>query len=732
MITRVNRFTRFFFRSAYHFFPILTIFLATAPLHAFDARKPFDFSSDVLEYDDATQILTGEGNVVVVQGTSTLHADLIHYDRLNKRLDAQGHVVLRDKGTLLLGDVMTYDLVQENATVEGGKGFGSPWYFQGESWEKKLDFLIGKQTSFTSCDLIDPHYHIRSSRVHLIPDQFFWAWNNVFYEDEIPAFYSPFLYKSFGPRRIVFQVQPGQDSVKGSFARTTTTIRLIPGMYDKVLIDHYTTAGTGFGNEFDYERDTYKGSLFGYYIDPQGTPELVGAPKTGQYNVRFYHWQKVAAGLTFQSNINHRKNVSFNNQFFTQDSNQSVNDVNNSAALTYQNDIATQRLIVESFESPDGNSDPLFGNTHIQSASLPRYEVTFYQKPIWSPQISTNTLDQVLHPHHIGALQLSGASAVQNYYSREDEQTRLKASAAGTLSLPINLSRNWSLSSSLTPSLRWQDKYDPFVRPSSGTTVVIPVGIFRGYQGRMSGSSNLRYRPISAMTIDQSYSYTVRMTPNSLKLDRALQDGGIETSHVSGLIYLRPSRLLLIRSYSGYDLRKLSDETQLDFRQRRVDPWTNEWTIYQPNSTTSYYFRHQLGYYPTRSLYWGGHVRWALPYRTQLETGISYNAGDRGFLTWNSKAGFYFSPSWRVDAIFNTKIPNTTFHSISDGNIIQSEFVVTRRMHCWDIQFIYKNLPPFTREYSFLFNLRLGAQALKEMTNQDLEAQFYPWRATDR
>src|SRR5262249_15645365 len=145
-----------------------------------------------------------------------------------------------------------YDLVAEKGIVLGGKGYGSPWLFQGGSWEKNKDYYVGRHASFTSCELIDPHYHIRSSRVHLIPERQFWAWNNVFYLDNKPIFYSPFVYKSLGPRRVVVLVEPGNDEVKGGFAKTTTTLRFTDKIYDKLLVDYYSNSGTGFGNEFNY------------------------------------------------------------------------------------------------------------------------------------------------------------------------------------------------------------------------------------------------------------------------------------------------------------------------------------------------------------------------------------------------------------------------------------------------------------------------------------------------
>src|SRR5205823_13091005 len=119
--------------------------------------------------------------------------------------------------------------------------------------------------------------------------------------------------------------------------------------------------------------------------------------------------------------------------------------------------------------------------------------------------VSTSTLEQVLHPSHFGALQLTANGAAEEFYSRIDDQTRSRANAGATLSESITLSRNWSFTPTLTPSLRWQDKFDPFVPPTSSTVTVIPIGVFRGYQARMGTSDNLRYRPSSSWTLHQTY-----------------------------------------------------------------------------------------------------------------------------------------------------------------------------------------------------------------------------------
>jgi len=293
----------------------------------------------------------------------------------------------------------------------------------------------------------------------------------------------------------------------------------------------------------------------------------------------------------------------------------------------------------------------------------------------------------------------------------------------------MNLSRNWSFSPSITPSLQWQDKYDPFTPVTSSSVTVIPLGIFRGAQGRVNTANTLRYRASSSLTLDQNYSLTARMEPNGTSLDRSLDDGGIETHHLSWVLFYRPSFSTQLRSFSGYDLRALANEDPNAFRQRRIDPWSTELTLQPKRSRWDYFFRQTLGYYPTRTTAWEADARARLPHKTFWETGLIY--GTRGSVTWNNRVGFFPSTGWRIDATVNSVIPNDGIGSIRNGSITQSEFVVTRDLHCWEAQFAYKDLPPFTHQFSVLFNLKLGAQAAKKIANQDLESQFYPWRARD-
>ena len=716
----------------------LCVVLCSAPLFAFNSRNPFDITADTLEYTDADKSITATGHAVVVQDSSTLKADTLRYDRVRRRLFAQGHVFLSDKGSMMMGDTLDYDLLAESGTVTNALGVHSPWTFSGAAWQKQQDHLAGRDVSFTSCDLPDPHYRIRSSRIHLLPDRHFWAWNNLAYTDTLPMFYSPFVYKSLAPRRIVTKFQPGHDEANGNFVKTLTTLRFTDHVYDRVYYDHYTKQGNGFGNEFNYASSgQWRGSLFGYFINPRGNPELAGAPDVAQYNVRSYHWQRLAPSLTLQSNVNLRKNVSFNNQYFPQDINQAVNDITSSIALTHQKGPINQRLVLERLDAPDSGDTSAFAATHVQNATYPRYDFTLYQIPLWKPggeALTPGTTDTAMlsptPPGRLGPLQLNANATFGNTYQRLDDRYHPNASGAFTLSETIQIFRDLSLTPTLTPRVRWQDKFDARPPPPAGSSVpVSTVGLFRGTQGRIGTAETLRWRMLSSLTLDQTYSLTARMEPNKVGLDRRPADGGIETHHLNWLAFWRPSFRTLLRSFSGYDIRQIENETLTTYRQRKWDPWTTDLT-YQPTPRTEYFLRYSLGYDPFKSQLWEGTYRFKGSYKTLLETGLLYNKGRRGTLTWNNRLGIYFSPSWRVDADLYALVPNTSLRDVlKQGTLINEKITVTRDMHCWQARFIYRNTPPLFRSYSLMFDLKLGLSAEKEMTQEDLETQYYPWRA---
>lgn len=708
----------------------LAIVLVPFSAFSFSDKKPFDISADALEYIEDSDVLIAEGRVVVTQDSSTLKADYLLFDRKARRLTGRGNVFLREGDKIVSGSTMDYDLAAEKGTFEQPKAFATPWLFQGGSWEKQQDSYLGRNGGFTSCDLADPHYIFRARRIRYVPNDRFWAWNTWALADGIPVFYMPFSQKPLGPQVLVFQADPGSDSANGNFARTVTTARYAPRIYQKFHVDYYGDVGTGLGTELNYQpSDRMKGSFFGYYINPHTAPDVAGATAETQYNVRSFHWQRLSEALTLQSNVNLRKNVSFNNLFYRQDTNQAVNEIISSLALTHQTKRASQRVLLEANQAPDPGADPLFGQTHVQSASMPRYEFTVYQFPLWKPRTTlpagtTAQRGSVSAPSKIGSVNFDVTGSAGESYLRADRENRTAAQTLMNVSQSYTLTRDWSLSQGLRADTRWRDRANPGVVGDTGA-----FGENQGVQNVFGWNANLRRRLGRAFTLDSGYSLGVRTVPDGLSLDQSRNDKGIETSKIAFGLNGRPTRDLLVRSFSGFDLRSLDNESPTSYRQRRVDPWTSDATWTPRKLPFESYARYELAHYPTRVNSWEASGRYKGIYRTIVDSALLYTRGTPGQLTWNNRLGFFFSPGWRVDSVLNGVVPAPGTGSSVRGKFQSTEFSVIRDLHCWELRFRALDRPPITREYSFTANLRFGGRRAKTIADEKWESQFYPWRA---
>lgn len=121
--------------------------------------KDIKLKANYMELDAQTWILVATGDITVTQEKNTLRGD---------------------KLTLLLKeDVYSLDNVRGEITDRSVKGF---IYVKGNTLQRQTDGGIsGKEMSFTTCDLSDPHYYIKASELFIYPQERLFARNVSFY-----------------------------------------------------------------------------------------------------------------------------------------------------------------------------------------------------------------------------------------------------------------------------------------------------------------------------------------------------------------------------------------------------------------------------------------------------------------------------------------------------------------------------------------------------------------------
>src|SRR5207248_2919603 len=104
------------------------------------------------------------GNGLLTREGSTLEADTVRYTETNCALEASGSPKLFDPTGTMVGEGMRYDVcnhagVVRRARTEWPYG-GGTWHLRGDvAIDNQEDRVYGYNSTITSCDLIDPHYH---------------------------------------------------------------------------------------------------------------------------------------------------------------------------------------------------------------------------------------------------------------------------------------------------------------------------------------------------------------------------------------------------------------------------------------------------------------------------------------------------------------------------------------------------------------------------------------------
>ncbi|MBI2363144.1 MAG: LPS-assembly protein LptD, partial [Elusimicrobia bacterium] len=201
--------------------------------------------------------------------TWTLRGSEVRVDMETRKARARGTFEVDDGLTVLRGEEGEFDLADRSGWVGDVRAEYPPWHVWGRRGsldsEGRGHF---KGALFTSCDGQPPHYHFRSTSLHITPRRYLTAYNVRFYVGRVPVFYSPFLWKSLKRKRLLrTRVIPGYDKRNGASLRSNTLFNITPSLYGKLFLDGYSEQGFAAGSELEFHpSEDSRGALYGYHI----------------------------------------------------------------------------------------------------------------------------------------------------------------------------------------------------------------------------------------------------------------------------------------------------------------------------------------------------------------------------------------------------------------------------------------------------------------------------------
>lgn len=694
---------------------LLALLLAPAAARA-QEEAPFElppapagsvrYSADFFEYYGSTGAEDAQirlkGNVELHESTRVIRADEAFVDLQTGQARAAGDVELDDGLNRLRGDRGTYDLKTGAGTMEKARAEYPPWRVWAREArvdeERRAHF---DEALFTSCEAEEPHYHFRAGRLHVVPKKRLWATNVRLRLGPVPVFYTPFLWKSLSPKHLIrTRFSPAYDNRNGAILRTTTDFDWGPWLRSRLFLDYHTSQGLGAGSEVGYKRsENSRGALYGYGISEDGGED--------RWTALGDVYQALGSTYSLQGRLQAQSDPEVNNHYLRSNAFRVASELVNGAAFVRQTALTTTRL---SYSRLDARVDEPggFGRFEKVRESLPRLD--FQTAPLALKRVP---------------VLWTVTGFADNSYDRGRGFQQRSAGAGLEATRTFLVRRGMSLTPRVGVREVYEDKREFEAIAGSTRTTGIRRDVFTGFY---DGTMNLRVNtPLGAW--DANYAITARTRPDGLARDAGAPDYGIERNLALIQDTLRPSRKVLLRLQTGYDLRRFRD-IDPGFRSR-VQPFTAD-----------------LNLFPARG--------WQFSVRSDYQL----EEGHRAFLAqaeWGDRLGDFvavagswargrpdeplasieggFAPSggaWRAEGALRALARHRGGLEVSDFRLFEKELSLVKDFHDFHLRVLGRVRPGGVKEILARIDLRIRKPEESREELRRNEREWFPWRRTGR
>lgn len=214
----------------------------------FKRGEPVYFSGDTFTYNVETGIMTGAGNVNIVQAENRLRGNRLVIDLRGNVAQIEGDVLVKRGEDTVEGTRGVYDLERQTGLFYDARGHSEPWYVAAEQVEREQSGEYNvTEGSLTTCSLPHPHYRLQAGSIQVIPDERVIARDLTLYAGSFPVFYFPYYSQGLGPSRPPLEFQAGSQTDLGLYAIVGYNLELSEEIQLKPHVAGYTKSGVGGG-----------------------------------------------------------------------------------------------------------------------------------------------------------------------------------------------------------------------------------------------------------------------------------------------------------------------------------------------------------------------------------------------------------------------------------------------------------------------------------------------------
>jgi hypothetical protein len=183
-------------------------------------------SADEVTYNYESQQVEASGNVKIEYKDIKVESDYALLDQEQDILLATGALTVTNKDNVYHGNKFLYFLKTERGWIYPLQAEIKDMNIEGSAFMDAAEALIkgedvqAKHSTFTTCNLEHPHYHLSAKSIEYYPNDVIIMHSVWFYEHSVPIFYLPIFYISLNEKNDNFAVRWGRSATEGFFINT--------------------------------------------------------------------------------------------------------------------------------------------------------------------------------------------------------------------------------------------------------------------------------------------------------------------------------------------------------------------------------------------------------------------------------------------------------------------------------------------------------------------------------
>ncbi len=210
--------------------------------------------ADQVSFSSVDNKAHAQGNVVVNTKDQQLYCDQLQLDRVVQQVVAEGNVYLDTPQENVIARGLTYNFNDGTGEFRNARVYTDPYQMKGKTIDKvSANYMVVKEGYITTCDLDEPHFRMGAHRMDIYQKDRAIVHGMKIYLGKMPVMYLPYYVQDLKNRPILTFI-PGHSKDFGMFL--LTTMRLSVGPRVKLTLEEDIRERTGFSEGADVKYDT--------------------------------------------------------------------------------------------------------------------------------------------------------------------------------------------------------------------------------------------------------------------------------------------------------------------------------------------------------------------------------------------------------------------------------------------------------------------------------------------